>query len=174
MADRESFYRDWFIAAFDESVAAAPSGQPVAESRKHVARAYADAVDAGVIGRWTEEDTMQGEALFNRFVEPARSTRRRDFRNESRHIVEALNGDTILGVSDPVFAMAYPIGDGTDKRLGAWTVEDWMAATASRTENAERAASASREFTTEVAIVVIGALVRQGAVTTEELFEAPE
>lgn len=164
-------HNEWFIHEFDRTVAESGDGNELAKSRDDVAHAYATAVEAGDLEAWRDDLVEQGRDLFDRFVKPERTARRNAFTRELEVLIDALNGDTILGRDDPRFAQAIPIGDGRDKRLGAWSPEDWLTATTTRTRNSESVATATREFA-EKSTVVVSAMFQAQVRATEDLFNA--
>lgn len=162
-------YREWFIRQFDEYIAGEVAGSGVEKSRDGVAHAYNDAVEAGELKRQRSNLIDEGRELFNRYVLPAREARRNGIRTAAQPILDALNDDTILGLNDPVLSQAYPIGDGTDKTLRNWTVDDWTVSTNERYRNAARVTAAAKEYDEEVATPIIKALRRFERLTTGEL-----
>lgn len=155
-------HNEWFIHEFDRTVAESGDGNELAKSRDDVAHAYATAVEAGDLEAWRDDLVEQGRDLFDRFVKPERTARRNAFIRELEVLIDALNGDTILGRDDPRFAQAIPIGDGRDKRLGAWSPE---------ARNSESVATATREFA-EKSTVVVTAMFKAQVRATEDLFNA--
>lgn len=162
--------KEWFIEQFDRFVSAASNdGSEVEKSRDALAHAYSDAVESGQAERWRDDLTTEGRVLFDRFVKPAREQRKSSMRRSAQELVDALNGETILGVQDPRLDQAYPLGDGRDKTLRYWTAEDWRAATTERYRNAAAVTAAAKEFD-EAADQITRALISHGVNTTGELF----
>jgi hypothetical protein len=153
--------REWFIRTYDAFISeAGEDGVALEKSRDALATAYADAVESGA-DRWTPDLVSEGRALFNQFVAPERERRRTSVKKSWRSFLDALNGDTILGRDDPALAHAYPIGDGSDKKLFFWTPEDFQTAAMERFRNAAAATEAAAEFDREYSSVFITAMKRR-------------
>lgn len=160
---------DWFVAQYDHFVASQDDGAEVDLSREAVAVEYVTAVTDGRVGRHTADLFAEGRALFDRWVGRKRTQRRNSFRKDLEWLADALNGETILGTDDPAFAQAYPLGDGRDKCLGDWTVNDWAGAVNERNSNAVAVAAAAHEFQ-QLAGAVTHRMRASGAQKTSELF----
>ena len=165
---------DWFVAQYDRYVASEGAvGAKLEDSRSEVARCYALGLENGLIERESTDVTSEGRDLFDRHVGRTRDLRRTSFRKGVEYIVDALNGGTILGPSDPIFSAAYPLGDGRDKTLGKWSQDDWRESARERNSNAVAAASAAHEYE-----VLAGKVIRRmqatGVTTTAGLFVAQE
>lgn len=159
----------WFIERYDGYVASEVDGASLEKSRDAVAQAYVSAVEAGEIERWREDITEEGRYLFDRIVKPTREKRRNSMRKSMDYLLDALRGDTILGPNDPVFVLAYPLGDGTDKTLGNWSQDDWRNATTERYRNAASATEAARQFDL-AASQIADAMASRGVATTAAAF----
>lgn len=164
-------FRNWFVDQFDTFVTENDEGVELEKSRDAVAHAYADAVEAGDIARWDADTTSEGRGLFDRLVKPVREQRKSTMRSDAQYLVDALNGDTILGRDDPALSQAYPLGDGRDKTLRFWTAEDWRSAVTERYRNAAAVTEAARRLD-ELADRIVAALVSHGVNTTGDLFAA--
>lgn len=163
--------RDWIIDRYDEFVGSeGDDGALVEKSRDAVAHAYADAVESGAISRPTVDLVTEGRSLFNSHAGRAREQRRVSMKNSAAHLLDALLGETVLGADDPALGLAYPLGDGTDKVLRLWTVDDWQAAKDERYRNAAAATGAAADFDSNVASEFIAALRKRGKRTTGDLF----
>lgn len=163
--------REWFIETYDGFVSdSRDDGAALEKCRDAVATAYADAVESGTADRWTPDLVTEGRALFNQFIEPERERRRTSVKRSWRNLLDALSGETILGRDDPALALAYPIGDGTDKTLFYWTAEDFQAATMERFRNAAAATEAAAEFDREYASAFIAAMKRRNVAYFGALF----
>lgn len=160
----------WFVDQYDSYVERqGDDGSVLEKSRDYVAHAYADAVEAGWIGRLTVDLVVEGRNAFDRLVGPVRDRRRSGLRADMGHLHDALNGDTILGRDDPILSKAFLLGDGRDKTLRMWAVEDWQMAVRERYQNAATVTIAAAGFDTE-AQQIIDAMQRQGARVTGDLF----
>lgn len=161
--------REWFIREYDRIVAEqSDQGMTVEKMRDALSHRYADAVERGE-SRYVDDIVDEGRALTNRFVSPVRDARRMSFRKNVGDIIDALNGDTILGRDDPRLDQAFPIGDGTDKTLRYWSADDWTDATTERYRNAASATASAAEFD-ELSQVIVGALRSRNVRLTGELF----
>jgi hypothetical protein len=164
--------RDWIVAEYDAVVAAeGDEGAVLEKSRDAVAHAYCDAVETGRIDRAMDDLVGEGRLLFDRFVGPERRRRRESMQANAEYLLSALRHETILGPSDPAFVVPFPLGDGRDKVLGLWTLEDWGGAVNERNRNAVAVAAKAHEFGT-VAKEITGQMESQGCRTTADLFRA--
>ena len=85
------------------------------------------------------------------------------------YLLDALQGDTILGRDDPYLRMAYPLGDGTDKTLALWTTRDLESARTERYRNASAASVAASEFDLDFASKFIAELEQRNAAQIGDL-----
>lgn len=160
----------WFIQKYDGVVAdAGPEGAYLEKARDAVAQAYQDAIESGEILRWQAEIKDEGRALFDRLIKPVREHRKSSMRRDAKYLVDALNGQTVLSGDDPVLHSAFPIGDGRDKTLRLWTLDDWRSATTERYRNVAAVTAAAREFD-EYADAISRALLARDVDTTGDLF----
>ena len=161
---------EWALDFYDRYVAR--QGGPVAQEkiRDAMGVAYSDAVDTGVIAPEVVTPYEAGRRLYERHIKPVRKRRSNSLRADGGHLLDALNGDTILGRDDPVLGRAYPLGDGSDKTLRHWTTQDWQNATTERYRNAAAVTVMAAEFDQEVAAEMIQRMLRKGAVRTGDLF----
>lgn len=165
--------REWLNEKYDEIVRnAASEGLTVAEIRELWEEAYEQAVEAGEVQR-EEPATLREEArrLFDANVMKERERRRGAFMKDAAWLIAALNGETVLGRDDPILERAFLLGDGRDKTLRFWTVEDWNTAIQMRYRHAADASAAAREFDVEFASCFIQDLRRRNADYTGQLFE---
>lgn len=162
--------REWFIEAFDRFIGSeGQDGAELEKSRDAVAQVYVDGVESGQIERWRDDITDEARALFDRWVKPERSRRRQTMLKSARAIVDALAGETILGPDDPILQLAFPLGDGRDKRLALWTEDDWSESSVERFRNAASVTSAAADY--DLAVQEIRAAFRKrDASTTRDLF----
>lgn len=162
--------KQWFIDQYDTVVSKEPvAGSTVEKSRDAVAHAYADLVENDETKRRKFELVDEGRFLFDREVGGERERRRGSLKRDAEYICDALKGDTILGTDDPVFAQAVKLGNGSDKTLRYWTAADWIGAIQERTDQAEDAKKAAREFST-VATHIVSAMTERGVTQTGRLF----
>lgn len=170
--------KDWLIEQYDIHVGEqGVDGAPIADTRDAVAERYAAAVEAGEVERSAPSLVDEGRSLFAKFIEPTRERRRSTMRKGGtglQNLIDALNDDTVLGTSDPCLAQAYPLGNGADKTLHLWTVEDWQVATTQRYRGAAAATASASDFDENIASPIITAMRRAGVRTTGELFRAPQ
>lgn len=163
---------EYVVESYDKHVAAnAADGATMQASRDAFVENYIVQIDSG-IPRYQTDVSTEGRTLFDHGVGPIRKGRRSSLTRVGRHLLDALNGDTILGVNDPVLDQAFPLGtsDGRDKTLRNWTQLDWVNARTERYRNAADATAAAREFDVEVADRFIAALERPNVRRTGDLF----
>lgn len=166
--------KHWFIERFDSYVAGeGGQGAVLEKSRDSVAHAYASAVEAGEIDRRQPELVEEGRELFDRFIKPVRSQRRQSMLATVEDLLDALADRTILGADDPILRMSFPLGDGRDKQLNAWTRDDWSGAITERYRNAASVTSAAADFDAATQHI-IDAFRQQDVRITGDLFtESP-
>ena len=160
---------DWFVNAFDHFCRGEGGAVAVEKARDAVARAYAYAVESGEIERDTKTLDDEGRHLFNVHVMPHRNRRRGQLMKDGLYLLDALQGDTILGRADPYLRMAYPLGDGTDKTLALWTTRDLESARTERYRNASAASVAASEFDLDFASKFIAELEQRNAAQIGDL-----
>ena len=136
----------WLIDIYDEYVASQPLGASVEESREAVSRAYAEAVESGSMPRWEEDLETEGRNLFDRLVKPVREQRKSAMVKRFEWILDAIMDGTLMEEWDPILSRAYPLGDGRDKTLRLWSVEDLENAATERFRNAAAVKTAAEEF----------------------------
>ena len=136
----------WLIDIYDEFVASQPLGASVEDSREAVSRAYADAVASGAMPRWEEDLETEGRNLFNRLVMPIREQRKSAMVKRFEWVLDAIMDGSLLDEWDPTLGHAYPLGDGRDKSLRLWSVEDLENASIERFRNAAAVTAAAAEF----------------------------
>lgn len=93
-------------------------------------------------------------------VTPDRDRRGNHFVKDAAHLLDKLS--TLDDLDDPVLRHAVPLGNGRDKVIGAWTVDDWNAATVERYRDAA-------EFD-KTAAGIMARMLDAGVATTGELF----
>lgn len=138
---RDEFYE----SIFDEN--AATLGNPKkSESKDAFVTKVADAIRAGRIPHRavTPEDVARLEWVEK--IEPLRDRRRQSLKK----VIEYLRDSILYGGDganiDPLLSQAFPLGDGTDKTLGAWTPDDFRNASISRQKVAMEQVAAADEF----------------------------
>lgn len=162
--------RTWFVEQYDAAVrASGTGGNEVDKSRDAVADAYEVGVESDAFPRWETSLREEGRALFDRIVKPVREQRKAAIRRDAEFLVAALRGETVFGELDPTLDQAFPLGDGRDKTLRLWWVDDWQNAAMERYRNAAAATEAARQFDLS-AQAIIAAMRRRNAETTGELF----
>ncbi|GAB2906763.1 hypothetical protein GCM10027047_01230 [Rhodococcus aerolatus] len=162
----------WFLDRYDEAVAESGSdGTEPHKVRDQVAQRYCDDVETGRITPVQDDLVTQGRNLFDRVVKPERDRRRSSMRRTMGDLLDAINGETILGTADPKLDQAFALGDGRDKSLRHWTVDDWQAATTERYRNAAQATASASTFD-EGAAQIVSAIRRSGVRTTGDLLGA--
>lgn len=162
---------EWFVKTYDAFVASeGDTGADLEKSRDEVAHSYATAVENGDVKRHQDDLVAEGRKLFDRWVGRVRSARRDSFKRDVLYLIDAASDETILGPNDPVFATPYPLGDGRDKVLGLWTVEDWLGAVHERNSNAVAVAAAAHEFSI-CANVIVERLKSTNSRITSQLFK---
>lgn len=159
----------WVLDNFDNFVANNP-GTPLDDSRQAFKEDYVRLVESGEIERYTTDIDTEASALFDQAVKPAREQRRNSLRKQVGYMLDALADSTILGVHDPMFMLAYPLGNGTDKVLGYWTRDDWRNATTERYRNAAEATKSASSFDDAAGQIVL-AMVNRDVMTTSGLFD---
>ena len=165
---------EYAVESYDKHVAAnAAEGVTVRASRDAFVDDYIARVNSGT-PRYRPDLDTEARTLWTRGVDPVRKGRRNSLTRVGRHLLDALNGDTILGVDDPLLDQACPLGtpDGRDKTLRHWTRPDWETARTERYRNAADATSAAREFDVDVAEQFITLLRRPNVRRTGDLFRA--
>ena len=166
--------QEMFTDAWDEHFVDNPGCAPaLKEACDAVAGAYIEAVNKGA-PRWQEDLESEARALFARFIYPIRKARRASLMRDGAYLLDALNGDTILGVNDPLLDQPFPLGtpDGQDKALRFWTWEDWTTARDERKAGAVAAQVAADRFDVEVAERFIALLRGPNVRQTGDLFIA--
>jgi hypothetical protein len=144
--------RTWAVETYDRIVA--ELGTPtVAESRVEFAERYAEAVAAGRIQRVENTVHDEGVRVFGLVIEPERNARRQSLVRTIAHLTDSLFSGQWRDV-EPALDVAYPLGNGADKTLAAWTPEDYRQAIMTRYRGAaEQTASASEADATISAFV---------------------
>lgn len=166
-----SLNASWFVRTYDQIVnEAGPDGQDTEKNRDAVAHAYADAVETGEIERYAADLVEEGRDLFNKTVMPRRSSRRNLMRQSMENLLAVIKGEALLDDTDPILEWAFPLGEGSDKTLRYWTVEDWMTAWTVRFSKAAQASTAADEFY-QLAKEIVTAMKRNGAAMTGALVE---
>lgn len=158
---------DWFSHAYDEVVGSEVDGIGRDKLRDELAHGYLNAVERGEVRLPSEMDMARAKA--DQYLRPIRKGRTESFRRDIQNLLEALHDETILGVDDPRLQQAVPVGDGKDKRLSYWTVQDWMTAVKVRQRNVQRAAEAATDFT-EIAEAMVGEMARRNVRTTGDMY----
>lgn len=111
---------------YDNAVAAL--GNPTkAESRAAFVQRVADRIREGMIASPIITPETQAEMLYQREIEPLRIKRRRSLLQVIRSLRDSVLAGTRLKELDPVLDQAFLIGDGTEKPLRYWRVEDYRA-----------------------------------------------
>lgn len=159
----------WFIREYDRVVnEAGTEGQDTDKNRDAVAHAYATAVENGELHRYSVDLVEEGRDLFNKAVMPRRTSRRSMMRQNMEHLLAVIQGDSILDETDPILDWAFPLGDGGDKTLRYWTVEDLATAWSVRFSKSAQAATAAEEFY-QVGKLIVDAMKRAGAAMIGDL-----
>lgn len=162
---------EWFEYAYDEIVGVERDGIDQDKLRDALARDYLDAMDRGEIEPPSAMDHARAKA--DQYMRPIRRKRKASFRKDIEYLLDALNGETILGSDDPRLQQAVPVGNGRDKRLAFWTAEDWMTAVNVRQQNVQRAAEAATELS-ELATAAIRAMSSRNAAMFGDMYAGPE
>jgi len=139
----------WFIETYDRIVReASEAGEEIAlkEIMQRVAEAFAEAVESGEVTRMSASAFDEGMMLASEFIKPERTARKARLLNELDYIIDASEDETILGVNDPVFDQACPLGNGGDRTLGLWTNEDFNYAIRNRYRKASESTAAAAAF----------------------------
>lgn len=161
--------RAWFISQYDQVVADEADGIGFGKLRDALAHAYADAVESGEVKRPSLHLVEVGATLVDRYVRPERIRRRENMRRTAEFIRDAIrhpeDGATLLIDGDPVLDLAHGLGDGRDKVLRGWTIEDWRTATLVRYSNAAAATAAAKDFH-DIADQIVAGMVARAAGTT--------
>lgn len=161
--------QSWFVREYDRVVQEAGSeGQATEKNRDAVAHAYATAVENGEINRYSVDLVEEGRDLFNKTVMPRRTSRRNMMRDSMEHLLAVIQGEAILDDSDPILEWAFPLGDGGDKTLRYWTVEDLSTAWSIRFSKSAQAAAAAEEFY-QISKLISDAMKRNGAAMIGDL-----
>lgn len=160
--------KQWFIEAYDEIVADEAEGIGFSKARDQVAHAYANAVQSGDELADELSDVEIGRLLFDQNVRPERDHRKMSFRKHIEYLLAWLDDPESTIVRPPELDLAMPVGNGVDKILGKWTVDDWRTATTERYRNASDVTAAARDFDDQ-ARLVMARLIESGAQFTEDL-----
>lgn len=163
----------WFIDAYDEVVQSEPDGVELAKIKHEVGLRYEDAVESGEIERDAPALSAEGEDKFDKYIPPARRSRKAVFRRDLGNLLDALNGETVLGEDDPRLDQAFPIGDGRDKTLRYWSVDDFQNALSVRYAKAADSMDAADGFA-KIAREVIRQMSAHNARMFGRLFAEPE
>lgn len=159
----------FFESIFDENTARMGTPSP-SESKEAFIATIADGVRSGRIPRRavTVEDAARLEWLDH--IEPLRDRRRRGLKK----VIEYLRDSLLYGSDganiDPLLSQAYPLGDGTDKTLSAWTPTDYQNASLSRQKVAMDQVASADEFDAVVAEFV-SVMESRGAGSTGAMFD---
>lgn len=159
----------FFESVFDENAARLGNPTP-SESKEAFIATIADGVRAGRIPRRavTIEDAARLEWLDH--IEPLRDKRRRSL----KRVVEYLRDSLLYGSDganiDPLLSQAYPLGDGTDKTLAAWTPTDYTNASLSRQKVAVEQVASADEFDAVIEEFV-AVMESRGAASTGDMFQ---
>ena len=162
------FDRQALVDTYDEVVS--DLGTPtVAEGRDAFVAKYEQGVLEGRIKQ--QEFTLRDEALaaYRQIVEPERQKRRGTFLANLENITNTVLGHGDGEGMDPMLRLAFPVSDGTDKTLGAWTTDDFDKAILTRYRGAAEATSSAGEFDA-VAQQISQLMTNRGATTLGELF----
>lgn len=163
--------KSMILSIYDERLAVEVDGASYDKAVDMVAGDLADGIEAGRIQR--PERTLMEECrdLVRATLRNARRARRNSMRKQLDWIVAALTGnpDEEADMS-VVLGQAYMLGDGRDKTLRYWTVEDFVGATMTRYRKAAEATEAATEFD-ERAQQVIAIMRERGASTLGLTFE---
>lgn len=162
--------KQWFIEAYDRAAREEGAAASPEKLRDIVARWYAEGVDLGKLERPKRTVDDEGRAYAKLYVGPERERRRTAILRDGAWLLSALRDETILGRDDPHLDMAYPVGDGTDKTLRSWTVDDWNRSRTERYAKAQQATDAARRYDDEVVTPAIREMQTRGAVMFGDLF----
>ena len=138
----------------------------LADSRAEFAAEYQRDVMAGKVTRPEMSLIAEGEALFDKHV-----IRERDRRRKGRHGFAENIANSLFGTDDPLLDIAVPVGDGTDKVLRFWTIDDWRESIRVRERAATDAAESAAEHAKHANSVIV-ALANEGGGYTGDLFSA--
>lgn len=164
----------WFLDEFDRFVLSKTTDAAILDdSRTTLSERYAEAVESGELDPPKVSLQEAGKRHFNRIINAARDKRRRSLKKELEYLLDCLRDETILGVNDPRFNQAFPLGTGADKTLGFWTITDWQTASEGRTIEAQDQTDSAAEFKRSVSILR-GEMIKRGAVITADAFQGAE
>lgn len=139
--------RYWFEQTYDKLLDGDDTGLKQTEMQELFVADYLAQVRTGQVVRPELGLEAEGMYLYRQFCPPMRTARRRQFGKDQEWIQWAIDDPEIAGpFEETCLAMAYPVGDGRDKQLGLWTIEDWLIATTVRQQNVEEAKAALSEF----------------------------
>ncbi len=157
----------WILSEYDGSVTAAGTdGIKVGDACAEVALRFARAIESGEISLTPAEIAT---AQVRQVVTKARSGRKATWHRELSHIVAALRDETILGRTDPRLWQAFPLGDGRDKALALWSIDDWKRASDVHRVKANEAIAAAQIIAEQVSIIT-SAMFAADAEITRDLF----
>lgn len=163
--------KEWAVEHFDRIVTSAgEGGSRVSETRELFISDFVRAIQSGDLLLPVRDLEEEARAAFDRFVEPERQRRKSSLRGTMEYIVDCLNDDTILGLDDPAFSMAFLVGDGRDKILRLWLDTDWELFIMARYRNAADV-TASAASDDRLAQVILDALRSRGLTFTGDLAE---
>ena len=149
--------------------AVADLGNPTkAEGRAAFVQRVADRIRDGIIAAPIMTPETQAELLYQREIEPLRMKRRRSLLNVIRSLRDSVLAGTRLKELDPVLDQAFLIGDGTEKPLRYWRVEDYRAVVQVSQKDAVDKVAAADVLDAEVESLA-GFFEKSGAVDTFDL-----
>ena len=137
----------------------------LAESRSAFAAEYQRDVMSGAVARPEVSLLAEGEALFDKHV-----LRERDRRRKGKHGFAENIATSLLGNLEPTLDLAVPVGDGTDKLLRYWTVDDWQESINVRNRAAADVVDSAREHEGYASVVIAALKIANGGFTGD-LFE---
>lgn len=159
---------NWIVNNYDRIVrGAGGDGIKVRDARTAVVERIVCALETGEVEPLNAQ--RMAEAMADQAMLPARRARKTALHDQLNWIIEDLHGETVLGHAHPRLRQAFALGDGRDKTLALWSVDDWRGALNVRREKRDEFTAAVQIFEDQVQTVV-AAMFAAGATTTADLF----